>query len=129
MPIRDRDARRKYNREWVARRKAQWLAANGPCVDCGAGEKLEVDHIDPTTKVTHSVWTWSATRRLAELAKCVVRCHRCHKKKTAEENRKRFTRPIRHGSIAAYLQKKCKCDVCREFYRKWRRNKYERIGK
>lgn len=46
---------------------------------------MEVDHVDAATKVTHRVWSWAALRREAELAKCVVRCTDCHKKKSAGE--------------------------------------------
>lgn len=54
-------------------------------MDCGSREALEVDHVDASTKVTHRVWSWSASRREGELAKCVVRCAPCHKKKSAGE--------------------------------------------
>jgi hypothetical protein len=69
----------------VARRRAEWIADNGPCIDCLSREGLEVDHADASTKVTHRIWSWSKARRDAELAKCVVRCNSCHKKKTVAE--------------------------------------------
>jgi hypothetical protein len=83
MPFADREQKNKYQRDLVAQRRAEWFAANGPCVDCGTWENLRVDHVDATTKVTHRVFTWSATRREAELAKCAVRCHPCHVVKTS----------------------------------------------
>jgi hypothetical protein len=85
MPYSDPARRREYARKWVAARRKAWLLANGPCVDCGSSEDLEVDHVDPSTKVTHNVWSWAKARREAELAKCVVRCTVCHKKKSAGE--------------------------------------------
>lgn len=85
MPYKDADTQRAYQREWIARRRAEWFAANGPCVDCGTWDELELDHADATTKVTHRVWSWSAKRREAELAKCVVRCQPCHEKKAKTE--------------------------------------------
>ena len=61
--------------------------ANGPCVKCGCWDldQLEVDHIDPNTKVSHRVWSWSKERRENELAKCQVLCRACHLTKTCGE--------------------------------------------
>lgn len=82
MPYADQEEKRRYQREWLARRRAEWIDENGPCVDCGSTEELQVDHVDADLKVEHRVWSWSAKRREAELAKCVVRCEPCHLKKT-----------------------------------------------
>jgi hypothetical protein len=82
MPYKDPERQREYMRQWVASRRAEWLAMNGPCVDCKSWADLEVDHVDASAKVTHRVWSWSKVRREAELAKCVVRCTSCHQKKT-----------------------------------------------
>ena len=62
---------REYKRRWAAARRAEWMAGKS-CVQCGSTQSLEVDHIDPTLKVTHSVWSWSIPRRTVELAKCQV---------------------------------------------------------
>ncbi len=83
-----REAQRAYQNEWMQRRRRAWIAANGPCVDCGSWDQPEVDHVDPTLKVTHNVWSWSAERREIELAKCVVRCHDCHLAKSVTERAK-----------------------------------------
>jgi len=61
------------------------------CVRCGTSEDLELDHIDRTTKVSNNVWSWASARREAELAKCQVLCHDCHKKKSAKEMSQLFT--------------------------------------
>jgi hypothetical protein len=45
---------------------------------------LDVDHVDANSKVTHRIWSWSDSRRAAELAKCVVRCEPCHIAKTVQ---------------------------------------------
>jgi hypothetical protein len=82
MPYKDAEQQREYMRLWMAKRRADWLAENGPCVDCGSAEQLEVDHVDASTKVSHRVWSWTAVRRAAELTKCVVRCLPCHGRKT-----------------------------------------------
>lgn len=81
MGYKDREQQRAYQREWMARRRAAWFEGKA-CVDCGATDELEVDHVDPSSKVDHKVWSWSASRREAELSKCEVRCRSCHQMKT-----------------------------------------------
>lgn len=79
MPYRNPKRQRRYQREWLRRRRAEWIASQGgACARCGRTDWLEVDHIDPTTKVDHRVWSWSEERRVPELAKCQVLCKRCH---------------------------------------------------
>lgn len=61
-----------------------------PCIDCGESDIrcLDFDHVDPSTKVSDvsvmvmKVWSWD--RIAAEIAKCVVRCANCHRRKEAE---------------------------------------------
>ena len=55
-----------YERVVKARRE-EWFAKNGPCVDCGSWENLELDHENPKTKISHAVWSWSERRRRIEL--------------------------------------------------------------
>lgn len=86
MPYADPARQREYRRQWIADRRAAWFAENGPCVQCGSAEQLELDHVDPGVKVTHLIWSWSKARRLAELAKCQVLCHDCHLQKTVEQS-------------------------------------------
>lgn len=81
MPYKDPEKQRTYNREWLASRRAAWLA-DKCCAVCGAVADLEVDHIDSSEKVDHKVWSWSPARREAELAKCQVLCEKHHKKKS-----------------------------------------------
>lgn len=84
MPYADREAQRAYQREWCRRRRLEFLDGRW-CVHCGETdtEKLEIDHIDPKTKVSHRIWSWSEDRRKAELKKCQVLCHACHETKTS----------------------------------------------
>jgi len=92
----------------MAERRFVWLNANGPCVKCGSDEDLEVDHIDPSLKIDHKVWSWSDVRRSAELAKCQVLCHKCHARKTAA------SRPQKqHGTHSMYTSG-CRCQPCRD---------------
>lgn len=77
MPFSDLGKQRAYQREWMRRRRADALAGKS-CVFCGSSDRLEFHHWDPAAKTDHNVWSWSAERREAELAKCVVLCHDCH---------------------------------------------------
>lgn len=86
MPYKDPGRQRKYQRERNARIRREWLQENGPCAQCGNAENLNVDHVDPETKISHNVWSWSKSRREAELAKCQVLCQVCHFAKTGREN-------------------------------------------
>jgi hypothetical protein len=83
MPHTPETRTRAYEKQKRLRR--EWIQANGPCANCGSGERLEIDHKDPDAKVSHTVWTWRKEKREAELAKCQVLCYKCHKKKTAAQ--------------------------------------------
>jgi 5-methylcytosine-specific restriction endonuclease McrA len=54
MGYKDLDKQRKYQRERVARIRAEYLDGKC-CVNCGSKGPLEVDHIDPSTKESHAV--------------------------------------------------------------------------
>jgi 5-methylcytosine-specific restriction endonuclease McrA len=76
-------------------------------VQCGETERpFEIDHIDPKTKVSHRIWSWSAERREAELAKCQLLCVDCHYKKTGTEN----ATGQNHGETL--YAKGCRCEIC-----------------
>ena len=89
--------RKKYSREWVAKRRAEWFALNGPCIQCGSWKRLELDHIDPSLKVANSIWSWTRERQEEEIAKCQILCHECHLKKTARQRRERITNYCNRG--------------------------------
>lgn len=116
MPCATPEAQREYQRRWVTQRRADWIAENGPCVDCGGTDALEVDHVDPATKAMEPSAVWSRRRevRERELAKCVVRCERCHLIRTSAQ---RAATPIPHGTDAGYTKRKCRCGDCREAHR------------
>lgn len=87
MPYADPEQQREYQRQWIAKRRAEWLEQHGPCVVCGSWDNLEVDHIDPATKLTHNVWSLGKAKREAELAKCQVLCREHHvEKSTAQDD-------------------------------------------
>ena len=87
MPYKSAAKQRTYQRKWWRRRRQDWIRANGPCARCGRWDTLHLHHRDPTTKVSHKVWSWSKVRRDAELAKCEVLCRfhhgRAHRKDAA----------------------------------------------
>lgn len=87
MPMRTADEQREYQRQWMATRRQQWIEANGPCANCRSTQNLEIDHIDPTTKViaVSRLWSYSRVKREAELRKCQVLCEQCHSVKTETE--------------------------------------------
>ena len=86
MTYRDPEAKRRHQRETYHSRRGAWFSDKA-CARCGSVEDLELDHINQDTKVDHRIWSWSAPRRRAELAKCQALCHRCHKSKSAHETR------------------------------------------
>ena len=112
----------KYQREWMKRRRQAWLQENGPCRSCGSEEALEVDHIDPSKKVTHNVWSWSKTKRERELSKCQVLCRPCHKRKTTKERRAQ----VSHGTEWMHRKYKCRCPLCKEWKRQKSAREYQR---
>ena len=101
---------RDYQRDWVKRRRESWVAANGPCAKCGSGEALEVDHVDPSTKLCNpgAIWSRRAEFRELELAKCQVLCKRCHKVKT-KALQQAMAKPC--GTWQAYTRG-CHCRPC-----------------
>lgn len=107
-----KEAQREYQKLWVARRRADWFK-NKSCALCGSQENLELDHIDPSTKVHHAVWSWSEQRRSAELAKCRHLCAVCHMEKTKND--------LRKMDVLAYLRRSdpegtAWCSGCQEWF-------------
>src|SRR5215469_10681061 len=96
MPMATPELQREYQRKWLAKRRRDWIAAHGPCIDCGTWNDLQIDHADAAAKVSHNVWSWAQARREAELAKCVVRCRPCHVTKTTQAGE--HAQGERHGS-------------------------------
>ncbi len=82
MPYKDKDRQREYQREWKDARRKKWFKENGPCLKCGSWDSLQIDHRDPSQKVSNSIWSWSKERRDMELDKCDILCSECHRKKT-----------------------------------------------
>lgn len=108
------DKQREYVRNWMARRRREWINDDGPCAACGSTVELEVDHIDPTRKTMHpaSIWSRNKATREAELSLCQVLCRQCHREKT---NRQLAT--AEHGTHSRYTGGKCRCCQCKEAHR------------
>lgn len=99
---------RKQKARYYAARNA-WLEANGPCIDCGNRQDLQVDHVDRSKKLRHSIgWTLCKERLAAELEYCVVRCRPCHVRKTLTVDRT----TSEHG-MSRY-GRGCRCSICRD---------------
>lgn len=98
------ETKRKYQREWVAKRRAEFLK-DKKC-KCGSVKDLQIDHIDRSQKVSHNIWSWSKVRRDAELLKCQILCLICHRKKTREES------IVKKHGLTMYTNHKCRCETC-----------------
>jgi len=87
----------------------------GQCVACGSVENLEFDHIDWRTKEFTIAAKWGMkdkAKLFAELDKCQLLCKICHKVKTKVDQAEQKTKPLKHGTMYAWMNKKCHCDIC-----------------
>ena len=107
MPFKDKQQRLEYQKRWTAARRAKWFSGKS-CAVCGSIEDLELDHIDPSKKISHRIWNWSWQRIEQEVAKCQVLCHDHHLEKTKKDLLK--IRPPQHGRTL--YNKGCKCEIC-----------------
>lgn len=111
MPYADPEQRREYQRKWVASRRAEFLA-DKTCEWCGSNDQLELHHRDPNKKVHHAIWSWTPSRRAAEIAKCVLLCRGCHQRAHSEARRVEAELRNPCGTFAAY-KRGCRCASCR----------------
>lgn len=101
---------RKYIRARKERRRTLLTEMlGGKCARCGSTERLEFDHIDPSTKrfgiCSDLSRAWADL--LEEVAKCQLLCKPCHVAKGRED------RPeVPHG-LYRYEYYRCRCEVCR----------------
>ena len=122
MPYKTPDKQREYQRQRVSQCRADYFA-DKVCAKCGSVERLELDHIDPSTKVSHNIWSWSQTRREAEIAKCQVLCYDCHKKKTAIDVQNWWTEQPNQavcGTHSCYASG-CRCSSCKRAHAAYNR--------
>lgn len=98
---------RNYQREWMRKRRQAFFSGK-VCANCGGNDRLELDHVDPSQKWRHAVWSYADERRSAEIAKCQVLCHSCHWEKTKHD----LGYGVRHGTYHAYRKYGCRCEPC-----------------
>ena len=79
-PFKFKGNEKTYHRERARVRREAVILVMGPCSECGSEDELEIHHVDPLQKISHTIWSWSPPRMRAELKKCRVLCTPCHKK-------------------------------------------------
>jgi hypothetical protein len=96
------------------RRKIAIIALGGECVQCGSKERLEIDHIDPSTKTINLGTDWYNKGWWEEvLTLCQLLCRSCHLKKSAAESSVRMlAKGFTHGTFYGWMKTKCQCDTC-----------------
>ena len=112
MPYTDKETQRAYQLAWMHKRRAGYVALHGgKCKNCGSDNDLEFNHIDPSQKVSHRIWSWRTDRILEELKKCELLCKTCHDKETVKQfGFKQYT----HGTNTCYTEMPCRCQLCRD---------------
>lgn len=106
--MKDLESKRKYQREWVAARRAEFFEGKS-CANCNSTNRLELHHLNPEEKIGHAIFSWSKERRDIEIAKCQILCNKCHREETSKQQRTAI-----HGSIRMYRRYKCRCEPCRQ---------------
>ena len=107
MAYKNKEQQRAAQAKWLQARRSAFFAGKA-CVKCGSTERLELDHILREGKTTHKIWSFSLTKREAELAKCQVLCYVCYKEKTKAE----WTAKRKCGTRTMYAWG-CRCEACR----------------
>ncbi len=115
---------RKYQLDRCNLRRFIWMMENGPCVMCGSWKDIELDHIDPSKKFTHRIWSYSEQKLSKELDKCQALCKNCHKKKTS----KWYLSNRIHGLANTY-KNGCRCQDCTNANRIYQKNYYDKNGR
>lgn len=114
MPYKNPDKQREYQRKWVANRRETFFR-DKHCAKCGSTEDLELDHIHPSLKWKHRIWSYSWEKILKEVAKCQILCHSCHWEKSIQEKKEK-KHTITHGFLRTYNEG-CRCIRCRRAFR------------
>lgn len=133
-PAEKRHAYNLYMREYMLARyrqiRAEYLAQlGGKCVYCGAVDRLQFDHIDPSTKlftISGQGWSKSKTRLDAEVRKCQLLCESCHTTKTLHQKGLQSAKG-QHGTISSY--KYCRCNACKAAAAAQSREYRKRVGR
>lgn len=115
MPFKDPNYMKEYMRNRRKSRRDKLISLlGGKCVDCGATENLEFDHLDPKLKNFEIADAKDGPENILveEAKKCQLLCRPCHQKKTRDKW-EFGSEPARHGTIWMY-KKKCRCDDCKK---------------
>lgn len=124
---------RKYMLARYHRRRAEIVQRlGGKCVKCGSIELLEIDHVDPKSKVHDfgkRLAGLSAAKLEEEVKKAQLLCDPCHNLKSMGEKGHQPARG-QHGTISSYRY--CKCELCRAaskaYHQEHRRKKAARVA-
>lgn len=121
MSPRNKEYDRIYQLERYRKRRIEAIEyLGGECVQCGATERLELDHINPDTKSFEisKIWGIAQATFWDEVSKCQLLCKSHHVAKTKREQINEA-----HGTWGWIRNRKCKCDVCSEFLRNYHANR------
>lgn len=105
----------------------------GKCAQCGSTHDLEIDHKDWRTKSFSISQEWSKKSWLEikkELNKCQLLCEEHHRIKTSRDQSEQKTKEPKHGTIYAWMKRKCNCQKCLNAKRQWydKRNVKRRVN-
>jgi 5-methylcytosine-specific restriction endonuclease McrA len=109
-----KEERRKYNLNRYYTEKEKIIKSlGGECVICKSKNKLEIDHINPNTKLFEVSLLLSYSKDVVkkEVLKCQILCKECHITKTILESGKKIAKGT-HGTLSSYRY--CKCDSCKK---------------
>lgn len=129
------DQRRAYdNARYQVRREEILNLLGGVCIDCCTDDDLQIDHVDASAKTFDISRRWTAPWEvlLVELAKCVLRCGGCHRKKTQRRaehagGRNKIALP-QHGTHVMYSRERCRCGACKAWKRRYRNGEVDAHG-
>jgi hypothetical protein len=96
------------------------ISLGGKCQVCGTAEKLDFDHIYPSTKLFNigQVFTVSIKSFWLEVAKCQLLCRQHHVDKTLTDNGLVRSKD-NHGTLSCYTHSKCRCNLCRTVHNRY----------
>lgn len=125
---------REYNLQNRRKRRKERRALGlemlgGKCLECGTTDRLEFDHIDPTTKLytISAIYHYKLETLLTEIKKCQLLCKDCHiEKNIREQTGRKPDKPERHGTHNSYQIDGCRCDICKKFHSEYRKEYYKK---
>lgn len=93
---------------WSTRRAKAVDVLGGVCVNCGATNSLEFDHVDPSTKIMTIARASARSESFfwEEVRKCQLLCTDCHKEKSSVDN------GVKHGQGKSG-KRNCPCVPCK----------------